>query len=137
MSIDPAYLGRGWAFPPSFDPASASVEMVAGLQDIRQSLTILLSTGIGERLLQPTYGCDLKRMTFEPVDTSYRTYLKDLVSNAVLYHEPRVVLEDVRVETHPEEGRVDINVCFRVRGTNSRDNLVYPFYIDPSSDSLG
>ncbi len=38
--------------------------------------------------------------------------------------------QDVELSAVPEEGRVDIDVTYRIPATNSRNNLVYPFYLE-------
>ena len=129
-----SFLGRGWAFPPRFDRDRAGVSMVSDEDDIRQSLVILLGTAVGERILEPTYGCQLHRFVFEPVDTTLRTQIEEYVRDAILYHEPRVVLERVQVTGDQNEGRLDITVDYRIPTINRRSNLVYPFYLEEASE---
>ncbi len=128
------FLGTGWGFPPTFDKTRASVDMIADENDIHSSLHILLSTEIGERVMQPTYGCNLHAQLFEPLDTTLKTYIKDLVWKATLYHEPRIKVDKLNLVTYPEEGRLDIEIDYTIRSTNSRYNYVYPFYIDEASN---
>ncbi len=104
--------------------------MIADEEDIRSSLEILLSTGIGERIMQPAYGCDLKRLLFEPLDTSLKAYMKDLIETAILYHEPRIRLDDIALEARPDQGMIEIMLDYTIRTTNSRYNYVYPFYLN-------
>ena len=104
--------------------------MSEGLQDIKESLHILFSTSLGERIMMPKYGCRLKDYLFEPLDDSLGAYIKDLIRTAILYHEPRIELNDVTLTSAQEEGRVDISIDFTVRQTNSRYNQVFPFYKD-------
>lgn len=129
MGTDTTFLGRGWSFPPEFNRASKSVAMLENEADIESSLDILLSTRLGERIMQPNYGCNLDEMVFEAMNLTMRTYLKDLVENAILYHEPRIALEGLEIDTSEEnEGVLLIRIDYRVRTTNSRFNHVYPFY---------
>ncbi len=129
MDSSKAFLGRGWSFPPEFKKASKSVEMLEEEKDIESSLEILLSTRIGERIMQPEYGCNLDHMVFENMNLTMITYIKDLVTNAILYHEPRIELEEVKVDTSREyEGILLIVLNYRVKATNSRYNFVYPYY---------
>jgi len=124
-----SFLGTGWSFPPTFSKTAAGVEMVRDEEDIRQSLAILLSTTVGERIMEPRYGCDLDHLLFEPLNTTTKTYVAGLVEHAILLYEPRIDLERLTIDTGAaEEGRVDIVIEYTVRGTNSRYNLVYPFY---------
>jgi hypothetical protein len=94
------FLGRGWAFPPSFSHRKGhnnGVEMVEAKVDIDQSFEILLNTSLGERVMQPTYGCNLKDYQFEPMNATLVGRLRDLIANAILYHEPRIRLEKIEI----------------------------------------
>ena len=123
------FLGTGWSFPPRFSKITRGVELVSGEEDIRESLRILLSTRLNERFLQPKYGCNLDELLFEPLNTTVKTYIRGLVKQAILHYEPRIELEDVVIDALDEpEGKIELVVHYRVRATNSRYNLVFPFY---------
>jgi uncharacterized protein len=129
MSSDQSFLGRGWGFPPEFSRLSKCVGMLEDEKDIESSLDILLSTRLGERVMQPNYGCNLDEMLFEAMNLTMLTYLKDLVENAILYYEARIELDGLEIDTSEEnEGVLLIRIDYRVRTTNSRFNYVYPFY---------
>lgn len=134
-SSDPGFLGRGWAFPPAFSRGGGTVAMVEAEADVAESLRILLQTRIGERVMRPRYGCNLDRLLFEPLSTSLRAYVEDLVRTAILYHEPRVILDGVGLTAVPEGGRLDIEVRYTIARTNSRTNLVFPFYLSEGTDA--
>ncbi|MEP6846707.1 MAG: GPW/gp25 family protein [Panacibacter sp.] len=126
-----SFLGTGWAFPPTFTVNPCTVEMVSAEEDIKQSLQILLSTRHGERVMQPEYGCNLDVLLFEPINTSLITFVKDLIEKAVLYHEPRIDLKKIDIVTDQVlEGLLLIELEYVIRSTNSRYNLVYPFYLN-------
>lgn len=127
--MDHSFLGRGWSFPPSFDSNSASVNMLEREHDIASSLEILLSTMRGERLMLPHYGCNLNELLFESLDTRIKTLLEDTIESAILYYEPRIKLESIKLNDNQElEGIVLIDIIYRVKATNSRFNFVYPYY---------
>ncbi|NLX19515.1 MAG: GPW/gp25 family protein [Desulfobulbus sp.] len=135
MDTDTTFLGRGWGFPPEFNRAAGGVGMLENEDDIRSSLEILLSTRLGERIMQPDYGCNLDEITFEAMNLTMRTYLKDLVEHAILYHEPRIDLEHLEIDTTREtDGVVLIVITYRVKTTNSRFNFVYPYYKNEGSN---
>jgi uncharacterized protein len=136
-SGDRPFLGRGWSFPPTFDTAAGGVQMLEHEADIASSLHILLSTTPGERIMVPQYGCNLDELLFENLDTRMRTLMADRVESAILYHEPRIDLESVRVDEDPDdalEGQVLIGVTYRVKSTNSRFNMVFPYYRSEGTD---
>lgn len=131
VDTNKAFLGIGWSFPPEFHKHADALEvrMVAQEEDISESLRILLSTRPGERVMQPDYGCGLHAMVFESIDESTVTELKDIIERAVLFYEPRITLENIDVDTEDElEGRLKIQLNYTVRTTNTRSNIVYPFY---------
>jgi len=135
MNDKKAFLGRGWSFPPVFDSATGEVALSEAEQDIKESLWILLTTRVGERLMQPGYGCNLDDYVFESVDRTFLTLVYELVETAILYFEPRIKLENVLLRQQtPQEGMIEIEVIYRVKSTNSRSNLVFPFYKTEGSD---
>jgi len=129
------FLGRGWSFPPTFDRNISGVEMLEEADDIASSLEILLSTLQGERVMLPQYGCNLDELLFEGLDTRMKTLLADKIESAVLYHEPRIELENVILSENDDVGGVvTISIDYRVKTTNSRFNLVFPYYLQEGTD---
>lgn len=127
MNDTSSFLGRGFAFPPRFVGGGAA--MTEAEADIEASLRILFGTRPGERVLQPKYGLDLGDWLFEPISTTARNFLKDRIVTTVLVHEPRIdVLGLVIDDSALNEGLMLIVLEYRIRATNSRYNLVYPFY---------
>jgi hypothetical protein len=125
---DTAFLGTGWAFPPTFE--QGQVNLVSAETDICESLQILLSTRLGERVMQPTYGCNLEDYVFEPINAAIASSIKEQIRTSILYHEPRIVLNDLDLDLNQQlEGYVNLTVDYTVINTNSRFNLVYPFYL--------
>ena len=128
------FLGTGWSFPPSFSVREGGAAMVSGEEDIRQSLQIILSTGVGERLMRPDFGCDLRQLAFEPLDSTQETHIRDVIQTALLRNEPRIVLEDVAVSPAPgQDGLILISISYLITSTNSRSNLVFPYYTTEGS----
>lgn len=128
-----SFLGRGWAFPPAFGPGGAS--MTQDEADIDASLRILFGTTPGERPLFPTYGLDLSELMFEPLSTTLRSLLLDRIRTGVLVHEPRIrVLNLLIDDSEALEGVLKVRLDYEVRSTNSRFNLVYPFYLGDANE---
>ena len=130
-----SFLGRGWSFPPTFSKRTNEVLMTSDEDDINKSLEVLLSTTIGERFLQPLYGCNLENYVFEAMSASTETQIKITVKNAILMFEPRIKLLVVTLlDDFITEGRIDISVDYEVINTNTRFNLVYPFYLNEANN---
>lgn len=129
------FLGVGWKFPPEFDKESKSVTLISEEADIKESLYILFTTRPGERVMQPEYGCDLSIINFEPTNTNLVALIEDNIQRAILYYEPRIILEDVMVSTDRVlDGIVDIEIEYTVIRTNNRNNIVFPYYLIEGTD---
>ncbi len=129
------FIGRGWSFPPEFSRKERGAKMSTGRQDIEESIGILLGTIRGERVMLPGYGSNLDEMVFESFDQSVKTYMVNLVETAILYHEPRI--DPIRIEldeSEIHEGKILIEIEYVIRTTNSRFNMVYPFYIEEGTE---
>jgi phage baseplate assembly protein W len=129
-AVPTSFLGTGWAFPPSFGPGGAEVAMVSDAEDVHQSLQILLATSRGERAMQEGFGANLDTMMFEEVDPALLNRLTSLIYDAVLRHEPRIDLRAVEVTPSDAAGVLRIRIDYSIRGTNSRYNMVFPFYLN-------
>lgn len=133
-----SFLGTGWAFPPEFEPNVGAL-MVSDERDVQQSLHILFSTALGERLFAPNYGLDMQQLLFEPLGTTAKTLLEDRIRTTILIYEPRIKLLELSLDTSSEilAGRVVLTLDYIVKSTNSRFNLVYPFYNTDSNELVG
>ncbi|MCA8884268.1 MAG: GPW/gp25 family protein [Rhodobacteraceae bacterium] len=136
MALEDPFIGRGWAFPPSFDAARASAVMAEGIADIEQSLRIIFSTALGERLMRPDFGAALDGELFAAMNTTRLAWIEQMARDAILFHEPRIDAEDISVAFDAPAGRLDLTVVYRVRGVNSRFNMVLPYYL-PEAGNAG
>lgn len=103
--------------------------------DIKSSLEILLSTRLGERVMVPNYGCNLDELLFKPLTLTLKTFVVDLIKTAILYHEPRIEINKIEIDPANElEGVLLIILDYTVRATNSRKNMVYPFYKEEGNE---
>jgi hypothetical protein len=124
------FLGRGWSFPPTFDGVAGTVDMVCDDADIQQSLTVLFTTFKAERVMLPDYGSTLQSFVFASLDSALVANIKSALANAILYYEPRISVLDIGVTAMDElEGALQITVTYLIRQTNTRSNMVFPFYL--------
>jgi uncharacterized protein len=131
------YLGQGWNFPPEFRLNGAEVVLVAGEEDIVQSLRIILSTQLKERTMFPDFGSGLMHFMFAEKDESMVNNVRDVVSNAILDHEPRIEMNNLQVEEDPDElGLLLLSIRYTVRATNNRYNMVFPYYLQEANQPL-
>lgn len=123
------FLGKGWRFPILPD-AGGSLGYIGGDENVGQSLQLLLSTGWGERVMRARFGTNARRMVFAPGSKAHLKALEESIRDAVRDHEPRVRLVQVTVTPDPQEPeRVEIEVGYTVRRSNTRSSVVFPFYL--------
>ena len=96
-------------------------------EDIRESICIILSTAKGERVTQPDFGCELHNLVFQTIDTATLDRVERIVREALTSHEPRI--EVVKVNAAIDEGRLLINIMYRILSTNYLYEAVYPLYL--------
>jgi uncharacterized protein len=125
-----SFLGTGWSFPPDFNRVDHSVLMVSDIKDIEESIRIILGTTPGERIMQPEFGCDLKRLVFEKIDSTLIASLDHLIYHALLNFEPRITFLNTEILSSDNlDGQLHVRINFKVIITNSRHNVVFPFYL--------
>jgi phage baseplate assembly protein W len=123
------FLGRGWAMPVELDTRTGLVASVAHEDDIRQSILIILETAPGERVMRPNFGCGIHELVFSSVDSTVIQRIRSVVEEALRRCEARIEVLGVTVDEAPsDQGRLLIELEYRVRKTNQVGNLVFPFY---------
>ena len=131
MSDAADFIGRGILFPLRVDQ-SGSIALGRGADDIDASIRMAIITAPGERVMRPQFGCHIWDLMFEPINANTLGLMAEAVRDTVSQWEPRVDLEELEVEPDAvQPGRVMIRMAYRVRATNDRRNLVFPFYVIP------
>lgn len=125
-----SFLGKGWNFPVTFIQNGGDVMISSGQKNIDQSLDILLSTEVAERLMHPHFGCNLRQYIYEELGANLISKIKDTVSYAILMYEPRIEVSSITVSKDQSNFyTVLINIEYNILSTNTRSNKVYPFYL--------
>jgi uncharacterized protein len=127
------FLGVGWEFPITLDP-TGEIKTASHEQDISESIRIILATANGERVMRPTFGCGIHEMVFAVISMATIGQVEVLVTEALTTWEPRIEIDAVKASTEEaHEGRLLVEIKYRVRATNTPFNLVYPFYLKEQS----
>jgi uncharacterized protein len=122
------FLGRGWSLPIAVD--GGRIIEVGQEDKIRQAIEVILRTAPGERVTRPDFGCGIHDLVFESLSNDMLGRLISAVSEALATWEPRIDVLDVNAQQDADQpNRILIEIDYRVRSTNSRLNLVFPFYL--------
>lgn len=123
------FLGRGWSFPVAVD-ASGRIALSDYENDIREALRIILLTAKGERVMRPDFGAGLHDFVFESMSATTIGRVQSAVRDALIEWEPRIQVLEVNVAAERGAvGKLLIDIDYKVRATNNRFNLVFPFYL--------
>lgn len=133
MTTAQDFLGTGFAFPLRVTPRG-KLALSPAQQRIEESIYLILGTRLGERLMQPGFGCLIHKHLFAPNNPATRTRAVDSVRRALIAWEPRIDVLDVSaVFDRGEPNLLLIRIDYRIRANNALANLVYPFYINESA----
>lgn len=131
MATENDIIGIGWAFPPRFDLENGATVMASGVDDINQSLYILFTTEIGERVMQPNYGSALKSMLFESINEHFKSYMRMVLVRSISLYEARIrPLSIDFIADDNLEGRYLMTLDYMVLANRQRNNFIFPFYLN-------
>jgi uncharacterized protein len=127
-------IGSGLAFPLQVD-RRGGIALARDETDIEQAIELILATAPGERPMRPEFGCGVHDFVFDSIDAGTVGKMELAIRDALDRWEPRVIVETVEFDlSGVGEGRLMIDIGYRVRITNSIRNLVYPFYVIPAEE---
>lgn len=131
METENDQIGIGWAFPPTFNVDTNQTVMAYGVDDINQSLYILFTTEIGERVMQPNYGSALRSMIFESINEHFKSYMRMVLVRSISLYEARIKPLSIDFFADEDlEGRYLMKLEYVILSTRQRNNFVFPFYLN-------
>ncbi|ETT57021.1 GPW/gp25 family protein [Paenibacillus sp. FSL R7-0204] len=122
------FLGRGWTYPLAVQ--RGSLRSSGGEDSIRESIILILSTARGERVMRPDFGCRLNELVFSPNTMSTATLLRSFIEEALQNWEPRIEVDDITVTPRSDRSELEVSIDYSIRASNSKYNLVYPFFLE-------
>jgi Bacteriophage baseplate protein W len=135
MTEPPSIIGTGIAFPMRFG-THGDLAMSEGEHSVRDAIKIVLGTSPGERLMRPDFGCRVHELLFDSIDALTVGRIEREVRVALDRWEPRIDVLDVAVRTGEAfDGKLEIEIGYRLRASNDVRNLVYPFYVIPQEEA--
>jgi phage baseplate assembly protein W len=144
------FIGTGWRFPIKVN-ARGRLEWSGGPQRIQESVWLIIKTALGERIMRPKFGAGVDDFVFQSNSVVNRSKLAIAVKSALLEWEPRIDLDEVRVDSAADlesrridsgdqdvrfvspgsfESQVLVTIQYRIRTTNELFNVVFPFYLE-------
>ena len=130
MTATQRRLGSGWAFPVRPDPVRGALTYRSGAPKVREAILVILQTGLGERVMRPTFGCGLGGFLAQPNSVVTRARIAAEVTAAVQQWEPRVRLREVTADPGDDPALVVLTIRYEHVRDATEGLLVYPFYLE-------
>lgn len=127
---DKAFLGMGMKFPPQINPATGRFVVSTNEESVKESIYLILMTQKSERFLRPEFGSDLMSYTFMDINLTSVSILKRNITDQLLSQEPRIGDITIETDSTTKPGCLILNIGYTIIESNTRDNLVFPFYVD-------
>ena len=137
--VDKSFLGTGMKFPPQINPATGRFVTVSEVESVKESIYLILMTQRSERPLRPMFGSNIMSYTFMDQNRGQLNLVARTVKEQIISQEPRVSEVKVKMEAGAQRGVLLFNIIYTIQSTNTRDNLVFPFYLNitPETEEEG
>lgn len=108
----------------------------SGERSVKESIYLILQTHKGERFMNQNFGSNIQNFVFAQADATILNMMIYEIVRDIEDNEPRVDQVEVSLD-NSTPGRMYVNVSYVVRGENTPENVVFPFYLGekPSEES--
>jgi hypothetical protein len=127
---DKEFLGTGMKFPPQIDAATGRFKISLGAENIKESIYLILMTQKTERWIRPEYGSNIMNYTFLDTGNTMMSLMAREITDDITLNEPRVKNVGVNIDALSKEGYLLVNIDYTIREDNTKDNIVFPFYLN-------
>ena len=131
------FLGKGMKFPPQINPTTGRFTCVSGEESIKESIYLILMTQKRERLMRPQFGSNSNGYIFAQTDLTMLNLMTYEIKNDIANNEPRIENINVKLDTHSKQGCLFIYIDYTICGTNTHENMVFPFYLGKEQNEEG
>jgi len=107
-------------------PIAGNFEPVSGMELLLQDIQLLLLTMPGERVTRPEFGCYLRTMIWENIETAAERGAASITA-ALTNFEPRIQVINVSDDINRNTSLITFTIQFIVVATDTTVNLVFPF----------
>jgi uncharacterized protein len=107
------------------NPVTRDISLRRDEAAVKFAIKNLVLTRNFERPFDSSIGSQLNRFLFEPIDDTTIILMKQVISNAITNHEPRVTLLGINIDASPDENKVTVNINFKIKNTEKPFNISF------------
>jgi phage baseplate assembly protein W len=93
----------------------------------KSNLVNLLLTDIGERVMNPSFGCNLKRFLFEGITDENSSLIANSVADSIATFIPEITVTDITIVPNTDYNSIDVNVDYILNISQSPDQVTVQF----------
>jgi phage baseplate assembly protein W len=122
------FYGRGASVPMRIG-VRGNIRESADLDKIRESILVVLNTQMGERIMRPDFGANLRSLAFAPNNTATAALARHYILDALERWETRIRVRGIEVTNDIADHRLLIQITYLVRDELQPQSMIYPFYL--------
>ena len=101
------------------NPITGDLGTKSDANAIQQSIKTLINTNYFERPFQPTLGCNIRNILFEPVSPVVANDLKTVINDVLVNYEPRIVVKDIEIRDNSDTNSYFITIIYNIRSSKT------------------
>jgi phage baseplate assembly protein W len=94
---------------------------------IKSNLVNLLLTDIGERVMNPEFGCNLKKYIFEGITEANSELLVNNLANSIAIFIPEITVTNIIVTPNPDYNLIELTVDYIMNISQTPDQVTVQF----------
>jgi phage baseplate assembly protein W len=98
----------------TLSPINSDLARKTDEESIKESIKNIVLTDRGERLFQPEFGCDIRKILFENIGPETIITAREMIKSAINNYEPRCALVAVDVYGSKDSNSITITITFHV-----------------------
>jgi phage baseplate assembly protein W len=94
---------------------------------IKSNLINLLLTNKGERVMNPTFGCDIKKQLFQNITPTLQQNIIDIIVDSVNVFIPEIQLLNIEVIPYTDYNQISITIDYKITISNTPGQVTIQF----------
>ena len=94
---------------------------------VKSNLVNLLLTDVGERVMNPNFGCDLRKFLFEGITDDNSETLINSLTDSISVFVPQITVRDIILDPSPDSNSVNLTVNYILNISNTPDEVTVQF----------
>jgi len=116
-------IAIGLSLPLNSDETSFFKLNYTTKEQIKTNLKMLLLTIPGERIMQPTYGTNIRKILFEQENSNFIQFIKDDVIDSIDMWLPYITVEDISLTKDSDKQVIYFKIDYSIIATSENDGL--------------